>query len=126
MAEPWKYVKRVKFDDETRYQGLLEAQKREKQPSRPTMHDVIETWMDQANCVGTNPESFFPYLDQFGKSRNLSQERRICAACDVRQQCANYALKINANAGLWAGVLIGSTRLWREHLKMIANGKEPK
>ena len=125
--KPWEPVKRhTAFSEDTVYQGLLEAQKREGQVSRIGKHDPVETWMEDANCVGCDPERFFPYIDHSGVARDMRQEKKVCANCGVRPECANYALKINANAGLWAGVLIGSNnRLWREHLKIIASGREP-
>ena len=109
-----------RLSEETPYLGLLEAQKREGQVTRVRKDDPVETWMDDANCAGLNPESFFPHVDQNKKTRNLTQERAVCANCGVRPECANYALKINATDGLWAGVVITADIFWRQQLINIA------
>lgn len=55
-------------------------------------------WMDRANCIGTDPEAWFP-----GKGGRVSgAQRRVCAECEVRGECLIYALKYGLG-GIWGG-----------------------
>lgn len=58
-----------------------------------------EDWMDSANCVGTDPEVWFP-----GKGGRASPPiRRVCEACDVTAECLSYAMQYNLR-GIWGGL----------------------
>lgn len=57
-----------------------------------------ESWMDSANCVGTDPEAWFP-----GKGGRISSlQRRVCGACPVISECLSYALQ-HGDKGIWGG-----------------------
>jgi WhiB family redox-sensing transcriptional regulator len=58
-----------------------------------------ETWQDLALCAQTDPEAFFP--EKGGSTR---EAKRICAACDVRQECLEYALERDERFGIWGGL----------------------
>lgn len=59
---------------------------------------LSEKWMDEANCVGTDPEAWFP-----GKGGRLTGiQRRVCDACPVIDLCLDYALA-NKLRGIWGG-----------------------
>jgi len=55
------------------------------------------TWQSLANCATTDPDIFLPV-----KGESAAPAKRICAACDVRQQCLAYALE-NREQGVWGG-----------------------
>jgi WhiB family redox-sensing transcriptional regulator len=59
-------------------------------------------WMDDAACVGADPELFFP--ERGGKT---AAARRICAGCPVQQECEDFALETQTNYdddhGVWGG-----------------------
>ena len=58
-----------------------------------------EEWMDRANCIGTDPEAWFP-----GKGGRASPPiRRVCGACEVQSDCLDYALEHNLR-GIWGGL----------------------
>jgi WhiB family redox-sensing transcriptional regulator len=58
-----------------------------------------DTWQDLALCAQTDPEAFFP--EKGGSTR---EAKRICAACDVRQECLEYALQRDERFGIWGGM----------------------
>lgn len=65
---------------------------------RPNLGTSTE-WMDRANCVGTDPEAWFP-----GKGGRVSgAQRRVCGACEVKGECLLYALTFNLG-GIWGGL----------------------
>ena len=55
-------------------------------------------WMDQALCREVDYELFFP--EGGGGSKNA---RKICAKCEVKTQCLDYALTFPHMIGIWGG-----------------------
>ncbi|MFV0319390.1 MAG: WhiB family transcriptional regulator [Microbacterium sp.] len=56
-------------------------------------------WQTDALCAQTDPESFFP--EKGGSTRDA---KRICATCEVRAQCLEYALQNDERFGIWGGL----------------------
>lgn len=59
-------------------------------------------WQSQAACAETDPEVFYP--EKGGSHR---EAKAICAACPVRTQCLEYALRMEAAdypTGVWGGM----------------------
>lgn len=64
------------------------------------MKEDLPNW-ERANCLGTDPEAFFPEqtLDS-----TLMAAKRTCANCEIRSECAEWAIK-HEEAGLWGGLM---------------------
>jgi WhiB family redox-sensing transcriptional regulator len=56
-------------------------------------------WMDYANCLGVDPDLFFPE-----RGASASDAKAVCAACQVREQCLAYALDTVQKFGIWGGM----------------------
>lgn len=56
-------------------------------------------WQDQALCMQTDPEEFFP--ERGGATRAAKQ---VCRSCEVRAQCLEYALENDERFGVWGGL----------------------
>ncbi len=56
-------------------------------------------WMLEARCLDADPEAFFP--EKGGSTR---EAKRICAACPVRVECLDYALRNDERFGIWGGL----------------------
>lgn len=56
------------------------------------------SWQEDALCGQTDLEAFFP--EKGGSTR---EAKKVCALCDVREQCLNYALANNERFGIWGG-----------------------
>jgi len=56
-------------------------------------------WQADALCAQTDPEAFFP--EKGGSTRDA---KRICAACEVRAECLEYALANDERFGIWGGL----------------------
>ncbi len=74
----------------------LERQPRTWQPDAP---DEEPAWMKRALCAQVDPEAFFP--ERGGSTR---EAKRICAGCDVRAECLEYALVHDERFGIWGGL----------------------
>ena len=52
-----------------------------------------------AACRGTDLEVFFP-----GRGESAGPARQVCAACQVRQPCLDYAITNRITHGIWGGL----------------------
>ena len=76
----------------------------------------VPTWHEQANCQGLG-DAMFP---ERGDNAGSARAKRVCAGCDVRQQCLQDALD---RADEW-GVRGGMTGIERKHLRQRANKQQ--
>lgn len=60
-------------------------------------------WHEDAACVGTDPDSFFPEPGP-GIGEDNAAAKRVCARCPVRAQCLGYALAHAEPEGIWGGL----------------------
>ena len=56
-------------------------------------------WRDRALCAQTDPELFFPE-----KGESVAAAKRVCAGCEVRAECLQYALDHRERFGVWGGL----------------------
>ena len=56
------------------------------------------TWMDSALCAEVDPELFHP-----AKGESTVPAKSVCAVCDVRTECLDYALDHPELRGIWGG-----------------------
>ena len=56
-------------------------------------------WQERALCAQTDPEAFFP--EKGGSTR---EAKRVCASCEVRAECLEYALASDERFGIWGGL----------------------
>lgn len=68
---------------------------------RSFARDDIEPqmWRRRALCAETDPEAFYPDI---GESARVA--KGICAACEVRRECLDYALAHDQTFGIWGGL----------------------
>jgi WhiB family transcriptional regulator, redox-sensing transcriptional regulator len=64
-----------------------------------------EKWMNQAECIDADPETFFPETGV-----NIGAAKKICDRCPVSQQCLDYAIFYDLTDGVWGG-MSGNQRL---------------
>ncbi|MFI6105322.1 WhiB family transcriptional regulator [Streptomyces sp. NPDC093595] len=57
------------------------------------------SWQETALCAQTGPEFFFP--DPGSSTR---EAKRLCAACEGREACLEYALAHDERFGVWGGL----------------------
>ncbi len=55
-------------------------------------------WQDHANCLGVDPDLFFPE-----RGDSTREAKAVCQGCTVRQQCLDYALDNAVKWGIWGG-----------------------
>ena len=71
-----------------------------RQPAAPGQPDDNPlAWQSDSLCAQTDPEAFFP--EKGGSTRDA---KKICASCEVRVHCLEYALENDERFGIWGGL----------------------
>jgi WhiB family transcriptional regulator, redox-sensing transcriptional regulator len=90
------------------------------QPLSQVPKDAAWQWQEHARCHDSDTAIFFHPQNERGLAR-LRRDRsakRICAACPVRVECADYAIRAREPYGVWGGL----TEEERERIYARANG----
>jgi WhiB family redox-sensing transcriptional regulator len=69
-------------------------------------------WQDRANCLGVNPDLFFPE-----RGASSVEAKKVCAECVVRLECLDYALVHGEKFGIWGGTSERQRRRMRRNFK---------
>jgi WhiB family redox-sensing transcriptional regulator len=76
--------------------------------------EARQDWVEQALCAQTDPALFYP--EEGGTPSAVA--RRVCARCEVRTECLEYALDHDEQYGLWGGLDA------RQRMRLIAHRGE--
>lgn len=68
-------------------------------------------WQARGNCVGLDPDMFFPDKGEWGE--RVAEAKAVCAGCAVRSECLGYALDHNQKFGVWGGLTVLERRAVR-------------
>ena len=58
-----------------------------------------ESWQLFANCLGVDPDLFFPE-----RGASTKEAKGVCQGCVVREDCLEYALVNGEKFGIWGGL----------------------
>lgn len=61
--------------------------------------DDDRSWQDQANCLGVDPDLFFPE-----RGASTREAKEVCHGCVVRLDCLEFALVNGEKFGIWGGL----------------------
>lgn len=64
---------------------------------------VTTDWRELAACRDSEPSLFFPVGSTGPALEQIAAAKQICAECNVREDCLQYALESNQEAGVWGG-----------------------
>lgn len=65
-----------------------------------SLDDLQEpSWQDYANCLGVDPDLFFPE-----RGASTREAKEVCRGCIVREDCLEYALRNGEKFGIWGGM----------------------
>ncbi len=57
------------------------------------------SWQKHANCRGADQDLFFPK-----RGASTRKARAMCAACEVKAECFEFALTQGERFGIWGGL----------------------
>ena len=60
-------------------------------------------WRAQAQCLGSDPDLFFPLGGTGEPLAQAESAKRVCEECEVRDVCRQFALETNQVTGVWGG-----------------------
>jgi WhiB family transcriptional regulator, redox-sensing transcriptional regulator len=61
--------------------------------------ETVESWQMFANCLGVDPDLFFPE-----RGASTKEAKQVCQGCVVREDCLEYALANGEKFGIWGGL----------------------
>ena len=70
-------------------------------------------WTKKALCAEVDPNIFFPEIGE-----NVSVVKKICKACDVREECLKFSLDNDERFGIWGGLSEKNRRQLRAQKKL--------
>ncbi len=59
---------------------------------------MSEEWELRANCLGVDPDLFFPERGQ-----STAEAKAVCANCEVQEECLDAAINRCEKVGIWGG-----------------------
>ena len=63
----------------------------------------VSAWRTRSACLDSDPDVFFPIGSSGPAVEQIETARRICGACTVNEECLEFALATNQEAGIWGG-----------------------
>jgi WhiB family redox-sensing transcriptional regulator len=69
------------------------------EPTAEHEDEEPKTWWDFANCLGVDPDLFFPE-----RGASTKEAKEVCRGCEVRGDCLEYALVHGEKFGIWGGM----------------------
>src|SRR5215216_1852409 len=67
--------------------------------ARLAFDELDTSWQDYANCLGVDPDLFFPE-----RGASTREAKAVCRGCVVREDCLEYALAHGEKFGIWGGL----------------------
>ena len=58
--------------------------------------DLDRSWQAKANCMGVDPELFFPE-----RGASTREAKEVCRGCVVKENCLEFALANGEKFGIW-------------------------
>ncbi len=66
--------------------------------------EADHSWRDEALCRDTDPGLFFPVGTTGLALVAIDKAKQVCAECQVRTECLDFALETNQDSGIWGGL----------------------
>ncbi|CAN5348062.1 WhiB family transcriptional regulator [soil metagenome] len=62
------------------------------------------SWRNRSACLDEDPELFFPVGTTGPALEQTERAKAVCRACPVINECLEWALDSNQDAGVWGGL----------------------
>jgi len=63
----------------------------------------VPNWRSASACLSADPDLFFPITMTGPAEKQIAQAKMICAGCQVRQECLEFAMTHDQVYGIWGG-----------------------
>lgn len=61
-------------------------------------------WRDRANCIGEDPELFFPVGNTGPSLAQIEEAKAVCRGCVVIDTCLKWSIENGQEFGVWGGL----------------------
>ncbi len=61
-------------------------------------------WRSAGACLTADPDLFFPISSAGLSAGQVARAKAICAGCEVRRECLQFALAHEPAYGIWGGM----------------------
>lgn len=61
-------------------------------------------WRHRAACLTEDPELFFSVGNTGPAIMQIAEAKKVCARCEVRTECLQWALDAGQDHGVWGGL----------------------
>lgn len=78
-----------------------------------------EGWQLFANCLGVDPDLFFPE-----RGASTKEAKSVCQGCVVREDCLEYALAHGEKFGIWGGLSERERRRIRRQRILVRSAQQ--
>ncbi len=68
-----------------------------------TATGTAANWRSAGACLSADPDLFFPISSTGPAERQIAKAKTICAGCQVRRECLDFALRNRLVYGIWGG-----------------------
>lgn len=68
-----------------------------------TVTATAADWRSAGACVSADPDLFFPISMKGPGEKQIGQAKAICAGCQVKQECLDFAMTHDLPYGIWGG-----------------------
>ena len=75
--------------------------------------DTKLTWKKQANCLGIDPDLFYPE-----RGVSSATAKKVCHGCVVKGECLEFALTNGEKFGIWGGLSERERRILRRERRL--------
>jgi WhiB family redox-sensing transcriptional regulator len=72
-------------------------------PAQRTAAEERRDWRESAACRAADPELFYPVSATGPGAADAARAKAVCAGCQVRRQCLQFALATRQLHGVWGG-----------------------
>ena len=61
-------------------------------------------WVARSACLDEDPEHFFPISKTGRAEEQIARAKAVCASCVVKAPCLEFAIRTDADDGIWGGM----------------------
>jgi WhiB family redox-sensing transcriptional regulator len=83
-------------------------------------------WRAAGACLNADPDLFFPISSAGPAQQQIARAKVICAGCEVRRQCLEFALAHDQAYGIWGGTTSEDRQRDRRRRRRAAAAAEHK
>jgi WhiB family transcriptional regulator, redox-sensing transcriptional regulator len=91
-----------------------------------TVTKSVMNWRASGACLTADPDLFFPIAAAGPGEQQIARAKDVCASCQVKRQCLEFALSHDQVYGIWGGTTPEDRQRERRRKRRAAAAAAPK